>query len=298
MINYNYQNFISLLAKTRHLLVYDDGLLLKNHKDILDSFEGYRYNNLNDTAISHLSNILVSIKVDMALIYAKDYEKVLHLCKEIQKYDKNIVITVIFSNENKLSWEIANIADTVIYEPFEAKNLHKKISLALSAKLMLYEMTHTINTHKKFLDETGIEEFLDAYEEDVTILIVTLSALIERLECGELSHEFFCEIADEIEKVGKIFTYHHYTAHVSMIFDEMAAFLRMYSFDDVELSALEGFDYLTEILKDMRSYLENFFVKRIFSDVYVFEHSLQDSIGFMINRLSNREDTKSELEFF
>lgn len=298
MINYNYLNFISLLAKTRHLLVYDDGELIKHHKEVLDAFEGYRYNNLNDVTMAHLSNIFISVKIDMVLIYSKDYEKVAYICQEISKHDKNIVITVVLCEQNSLSKEIANLADTILYEPFETETLHKKVSFALSAKLMLYEMTHTINTHKKFLDETGIEEYLDAYEKDAKILLVTLGSLIARVESGELSHEFFCEIANEIERMGKIFTYHHYTAHVSMIFDEMAAFLRMYSFDDVELSALEGFDYLIEILKDMSSYLDNFFIKRIFSDVYVFEHSLQDSILFMINRLNNREDTKSELEFF
>jgi len=298
MINHNYQNFLALLAKTRHLLIFDDGELLKHHKNIFDAFEGYRYNNLSEASIAHLSNMLISLKVDMVLIATKEYEKAAYICREIGKYDKNIVITVVLGEQNSLSIEIANLADTLVYAPFEEEALYKKISIALSAKLMLYEMTHTLNTHKKFLDESGIEGYLDAYEKDAKILLVTLGALIQRVESGELSHEFFCEIANEIEKTGKIFTYHHYTAHVGMIFDEMAAFLRMYSFDDVELSALEGFDYLIEILKDISGYIENFFIKRIFSDVYVFEHSLHDSIVFMINRLNNREDIKSEVEFF
>ncbi|MFA6195499.1 MAG: hypothetical protein WC656_02500 [Sulfurimonas sp.] len=298
MINYNYKNFISLLAKKSHLLVYDDGELLKNHRDILEAFELYHYNSVNDVAISHISNILISIKVDMVLIYSKDYEKVLYLCDEILKYDKNIVITVIFEEHNETCLKIANLVDTIVYTPFEAETLNKKISIALSAKLMLYGMTHTINTHKKFLNDTGIDAYLDAYEGDITILIEILSTLSERLKSGELSHEFFCEIANELEKIGKIFAYHHYTAHMTTIFDEMAAFLRSYSFDDVAIEALEGFDYLVEIVQDIRCYILNFFVKRIFSDVYVFEHSLQDSIIFMINRLNNRVDTKSELEFF
>ncbi|MBU1658034.1 hypothetical protein KKG72_03155 [bacterium] len=298
MINYNYKNFISLLAKTRQLLVYDDGKLLKNYKDILEAFELYRYSSMNDMAISHLSNMLISVKVDMVLIYSTDYDKVLSLCTEIQKYDRNIVITVILEDYNGTCSEIANLADTIVFAPFEAETLNKKMSIALSAKLMLYEMTHTLNTHKKFLDGTGIDAYLDAYEGDVIILLEILSALIQRLKSGELSHEFFCEIANEIQKIGEIFTYHHYTAHVTMIFDEMVAFLRMYSFDDVDVATLEGFDYLVEILQDIQSYINNFFVKRIFCDVYVFEHSLHDSIIFMINHLHSRVDTKSEVEFF
>jgi hypothetical protein len=78
----------------------------------------------------------------------------------------------------------------------------------------------------------------------------------------------------------------------------MSAFLRMYDFEDVDLSTLEGFDYLVEITKDIHNYLESFFIKRIFSDVYVFEHSLHDSILFMIRRLTKSQNTKSDVEFF
>ena len=234
----------------------------------------------------------------MVLIYSTDYQKVLELCEEILLHDKNMVITVILEEHNDISLKIANLVDTIVYTPFSIEILNKKISIALSAKFMIYEMTHTINTHKKFLDDTGIEPFLNEYQEAIKILFETLSSLIERLKSGELSHELFCEIADEIELIGTIFNYHHYTARVSLIFNQMAGFLRMYSFDDIDIVTLEGFDYLVEILQDICNYINDFFIKRIFSDVYVFEHSLLDSINFMINRLNNNKDIESKLEYF
>ena len=299
MIQDDYKNFLSLLAKTRNLLVFDEGTLLKQYKEILETFQSYRYNNINETTVASVSHMLISMNVDIVLIYGTTSKQILDLCQDIVKYNKTIVITAILENRDySICDKIVNLVDTVLYAPFEPEMLYKKLSTALSAKLMIYEMSHTLNTHKKFLDDTGIDTYLDAYEGDIIILDPILFRLAERLKSGELSHELFCEIADEIEKIGKIFAYHHYTAHLTTIFDEMTAFLRIYSFDNVDVSTLEGFDYLVEIVQDIRSYLTNFFVKRIFSDVYVFEHSLHDSIVFMINHLTKRKDKKSEVEFF
>ncbi len=299
MRKYEYKNFLSLLAKTRNLLVYDDGLLLKEHKSTLDLFESYRYNNINEISIEGVSHMLVSMNIDMVLIYSETPKNVLEICNEITKYDPNIVITVILEERETLTCKhIMNLADTILSMPFEPEDLCRKLSIALAAKLMIYEMSHTLNTHKKFMDDTGIESYLDTYTEEIKIISERFSGLIQRLQSGELGSTFFYEIAEELELVSKIFGYHHYTAHLTPIFDEMSGFLRSYSFEDVDLSTLEGFDFLVEIIKDIQNYLENFFIKRIFSDVYVFEHSLQDTIQFMVNHLYSRKESPSDLEFF
>ena len=299
MRRHEYKNFLSLLAKTRNLLVYDDGLLLKEYRSVLDMFESYRYNNITEMSIEGVSHMLVSMNVDMVLIYSKTPKNVLEICNEITKYNSNILITVILEERDTLTCkQIMNLADTILSVPFEAEDLCRKLSIALAAKLMIYEMSHTLNTHKKFMDDTGIESFLDIYQEEIQIISERLSSLIERLQSGELGDALFYEVAEETALIGKIFGYHHYTAHLTSIFDEMTAFLRTYSFENVDPTTIEGFDYLVEILKDIQNYIENFFVKRIFSDVYVFEHSLHDTIRFMINHLLARKESNSDLEFF
>jgi hypothetical protein len=299
MKKHEFKNFLALLAKSRKLLVYDDGLLLKEYKSILESFDSYLYNSVNETTIENVREVLVSTDIDIALVYSKHPKDVLKICNDIAETDPDIVITAILEErESATCKRIMNIVDTVVSAPFDTEILTKKLGTALAAKLMIYELTHTLNTHKKFMDDTGIDSYRDTYLEDVNIIIDHFSILVERLESGELGEEFFLEIANEIELVSKIFNYHHYTAHLSSIFDELSAFLRTYSFDDVDVSTLEGFDYLTEIVKDIRNYLDNFFVKRIFSDVYVFEHSLHDCIVFMINHLIRHKNKVNDVEFF
>ena len=299
MKRHEFKNFLALLAKSRKLLVYDDGLLIKEYKPVLELFDSYFYNSVNETTIGGVKEVLLSVNVDIALVYSKSPVNVLKICSDISEVNPEIVITAILEDrESATCKRIMNIVDTVISAPFDSEVLTKKLSTALAAKLMIYEMTHTLNTHKKFMNDTGIDSFRDTYLEDVNIIINHFSILIERLDSGELGDEFFSEIANEIELVSKIFNYHHYTAHLSSIFDELSAFLRTYSFDDVDVSTLEGFDYLSEIVKDIRNYLDSFFVKRIFSDVYVFEHSLHDCIAFMINHLLHYKNKENEVEFF
>jgi len=299
MMTYDYRNFLALIAKKHSILVYDDGLLLKEYKDVFGLFESSRYNSINEASLATLPSMFISMRVDMVLVCGDSLEDVLKICKMVSSHDKNIVITAIFkSGEDAFNRHISHVADTIVFSPFEPKVLYKKMSIALSSKMMMQEMTHTLHTHKKFLDETGIEHFRDEYRDDAKMISEVLYGYVQRLEAGELSHELFCEMADGIDSLGTLFTYHHYTAQLKEIFDEMAAFLRSYDFEDIDISTLEGFDYLVEILKDIQVYIENFFVQHIFSDVYVFEHSLHDSIGFMIRRLTNSKTKESEVEFF
>ena len=286
------------MAKKRHLLVYDDGMLLQNHKTLLDAFELYSYNSINEASVASFSQNLLASKADMLLLCSQDLQTLFSLSQEAKSYDKNIAITVVFQELNQGSAEIANRVESAVFVPFTQEMLFQKVCIALGSKATMYELTHTLSTHKKYLDESGIGGYLDAYEDEAKIFLEILFGHVERLQSGELGHEFFCEIAQTLHQIGILFSYHHYTAHVTLIFDEMVAFLRTYGFDRVDVSVLEGFDYLTEILKDIAVYLESFFIKRIFSDVYVFEHSLHDSILFMINRLNSRQSNKSDVEFF
>lgn len=299
MIIHDYKIFLSLIAKKCNLLVFDDGLLLKEHKELLELFASYHYNSINEASVAALSNILITMSVDIVVICVQSAQVALSICKHVSSYDDTIAITVAFKyDNNELSQQISYTADTIVLLPSPSEVLYKKLSSALSVKLLMQEFSHTLHTDKKFLDETGVDSFRDAYEDEMKIISEFLYAYVQRLEAGELNSELFYDIADKIEDTGEIFTYHHYTAHIKSIFDELAAFLRTYGFENVDVSTLEGFDYLIAILQDVRAYIENFFVQRVFSDVYVFEHSLHDSIRFMIRRLMHIKDKPSEVEFF
>jgi hypothetical protein len=61
----------------------------------------------------------------------------------------------------------------------------------------------------------------------------------------------------------------------------------------------EGFIYLARIAEDIKMYIEEYFIARQFSDVYIFEDSLLNSIEFMERSFENvEEEDLSEVEFF
>ena len=66
----------------------------------------------------------------------------------------------------------------------------------------------------------------------------------------------------------------------------------------VKPAGLKAFDYLAAILDDVSNTLLNMFVDRIFTDVYIIEHSLENNINFMENTLMGIDDNSSELDFF
>lgn len=299
-----YKNFLSLLATKAQLLVYDDGVLLREHKALFDLFSFYRYSNINETTVANISGMLLSMECDLVLIYTKQLKEASEILQNVRRFDPNISVVLILEEySDGVCAEMINAADAVLIEGFAPKDLYKKVSNALEMKLMAYKLTHTLSTHKEHAEEEDVNIYIQNYMHDVELFLERLDELIERLGSGELGHEFFCEIADEMDFIGNIFDKHRYTKHIKMIFDELSAFLRIYDFEQVDVSTLVGFDYLSEILKDMRCYVVSFFIDHIFSDVYVFQASLRDTILFMIRRLTNREaeykaKRDDDVEFF
>lgn len=266
-----YKNFLSLLATKAQLLVYDDGVLLREHKALFDLFSFYRYSNINETTVANISGMLLSMECDLVLIYTKQLKEASEILQNVRRFDPNISVVLILEEySDGVCAEMINAADAVLIEGFAPKDLYKKVSNALEMKLMAYKLTHTLSTHKEHAEEEDVNIYIQNYMHDVELFLERLDELIERLGSGELGHEFFCEIADEMDFIGNIFDKHRYTKHIKMIFDELSAFLRIYDFEQVDVSTLVGFDYLSEILKDIRCYVVSFFIDHIFSDVYVF----------------------------
>ena len=70
--------------------------------------------------------------------------------------------------------------------------------------------------------------------------------------------------------------------------------------EDVDERSLESFDYLSRIIEDIASFLDNYFIKRSFNDLYVVEDSMTNSLKFLktsFEKNTNKADGSS-LEFF
>ncbi len=84
------------------------------------------------------------------------------------------------------------------------------------------------------------------------------------------------------------------------VFTDLAYYLKSLDIQKIKIENIEGFVYLARIIDDIQNYLFEYFVSRIFVDVYVFQDSLKNSIKFMQDRLQTADTSHddSELNFF
>lgn len=297
----HYKAYLGVLAYKKKVLVFDDNtLLLRTNPEILEMFEIFNSYAANETTEEHLSSILTTWKPDAVIIESANPEDVFRLCTHIGEFNWKTAIIVIVPDEAFApEFRKANaLADSMLCRPCTEDALIHKIVTALAAKQTMVQLSMSLDLENLLNDSSDIETFKVTFEGNILLLCDSLQSLSQRLHDGELSPLIFGEIAEAMDAISQIFAHHHYTQHVSQVFQNLGDYLRHFNFETIDISTLEGFDYLVNIVDDITLYVKNFFVNRLFSDVYVFEHSLENSIEFMKNRLEKREDTLSELEFF
>lgn len=145
------------------------------------------------------------------------------------------------------------------------------------------------------------EEFLDTYEGEVLFLSQDLENIVEEMDRGDLVQETLDILGQKLNDVSDVFLSSTYTQHVSPVFKEFADYI-----SHIECSDFMQFDdvqsYLSAIVTDINSYINFYFVQRTFSDVYIFQDSLKNSIHFLQRAYSCKlgncdEDDGSELDF-
>jgi len=147
------------------------------------------------------------------------------------------------------------------------------------------------------IDTTVTEEFLDTYEGEIMFVCDDLGDFVKQIDKKIIDRELLNEIAEKSQEVSDVFLSSTYTQHVTPIFLELANFLREFDVKAYEPDH-DGYVYLARIVEDIKMYIDEYFVKREFTDVYVFEDSLLNSIQFMERAFAGEEEDLSEVEFF
>ena len=151
-------------------------------------------------------------------------------------------------------------------------------------------------------NELITEEFLDTYEGEVLFLSQDLEEIVQDMQNKNFTPEIFKLLEQKLNDVSDVFLSSTYTQHVSPIFKEFANFISTLECKEFILFD-DAIEYLCEIVSDINTYINFYFVDRIFSDVYLFQDSLQNSIEFLKRAYScdlgnSSENDGSELDFF
>jgi len=134
------------------------------------------------------------------------------------------------------------------------------------------------------------EEFLDTYEGEVMFLSQDLEELSQKILNTEFSQEELELLAQNMLDVHDVFLSSTYTQHIAPIFKDFSDFIM-----DIEIDLLfkneECIIYLNAIVSDINTYINQYFVDRIFSDVYLFQDSLKNSTEFFESAYKHKQDS-------
>lgn len=145
------------------------------------------------------------------------------------------------------------------------------------------------------------EEFLDTYEGEVLFLSQDLENIVKEIDRGALTQETLEILEQKLNDVSDVFLSSTYTQHVSPVFKEFADYVAHIECSDfVQFNDVKA--YLSAIVSDIDTYINFYFVKRSFSDVYVFHDSLTNSINFLQRAYSCKlgdcdDEDGSQLDF-
>ncbi len=222
--------------------------------------------------------------------------------KAVQSFDDEIMTLLMFEpKEYRKLFDVVPHVDISISYPIEEDIFQKKIFTLLSRGYALNSIgRREIILKQESVTEDSMDKFFDTYEGSALFLSDDLMDIVKNLNDGNLSQQFFVNIAQRVDEVADIFSKAEQTNSVTIIYEDLASYLRSLDLEKIEPENLSGFTYLSEILSDVSIYLMDMFVDRIFKDVYVFKHSLKNNIEFMQNKLKGRseDEDESELEFF
>ena len=151
------------------------------------------------------------------------------------------------------------------------------------------------------MSELVTEEFLDTYEGEVMFLSQDLEELSEKIASCEFSKEDLELLTQSMSNVHDVFLSSTYTQHIAPIFKDFAEFIEEMDVEKLLLHE-DSISYLCAIIEDIDTYINQYFVDRIFSDVYLFQDSLKNSTKFLKDSYSAEEgnistDDGSEILF-
>ncbi len=143
------------------------------------------------------------------------------------------------------------------------------------------------------MSELVTEEFLDTYEGEVMFLSQDLEELSEKISMAEFTQDDIELLTQNMYDVHDVFLSSTYTQHIAPIFKEFAEFIAQMDVATL-LKHEDSISYLCAIIEDINTYINQYFVDRVFSDVYLFQDSLKNSTKFLKDSYNAEEGEKSE----
>ena len=140
---------------------------------------------------------------------------------------------------------------------------------------------------EKAFDETKTEAYpantyIDSFEIQIIFIRDELHHLSKIIDEGDISENNIHKIKQSINRINRIFeNYLMYSKKIKNSMKYFAAMLNKVDLKKASVDNIESFTYLSRIIEDIAIFLDNYFIKRNFTDLYVVEDSLENSLKFL-----------------
>jgi len=301
-MNKKYDKYLQFLASEYNILYIG-----RDSEEIYDDMSGYFLSSskvdVNVQILDKINTILMKRHINIVVFDVKDNNPlVADFLKAIQSFDGEMMTLLMFEpKEYKKLFDVVPHIDISISYPIDKDIFQKKIFTLLSRSYALNSIgRREIILKQKSVTEDSMDKFFDTYEGSALFLADDLMDVVKNLNDGNLSHQFFVNIANKLDEVASIFAKAERTKSITPIYENIASYLRNIKLEEIKPQNLSAFNYLSEILSDVSVYLMDMFVDRIFKEIHIFKDSLDNNMQFMKSKLEGKseDEDESELEFF
>lgn len=300
MITKQHSHYLKFLAQGYNVLLISNRNI-EQFNEIQHYFDFASQRSLTQTELDNLTFTLMQNNIDIVMFdFIDNNDLTDNFYEAIENYNDRIVVIGIINDEQD-SLKLIKKLDHFLFDSFTKEELKDEVLTILSVYYAIKSVSIRdvkIQTGSlELVDE--LDEFFDMYEGSSLFIVDELIELNNSLKSGELSVELLQDISAKIDEIANIFESNKEISDVANIFKSLATYLKDLDLATIEPKSLHAFNYLCAIIDDTNTNLMDMFVDRLFKDVYIFEHSLENNIKFMKNALSSvNEDDESELEFF
>lgn len=301
MTTKQHSHYLKFLAKG-HNFLFISNRHFEQFDEVKNEFNIGIQRVINEDELDNLTNSLMQNNIDIVIL---DFEEEIKYAKDmyntIVNYNDRIVVIGIINEESTSNIsELLNKLDGLLFDSFSVEELKDKlfINLSIFYSIKAIAVRDMKITSGSSTSSDELDCFFDTYEGELLFTIDELVELNQSLKAGELSAEILKTVAQKIQTLADIFAKEEKTTDVVAVFEDFALYLKTLDLSQINPSSLYAFDYLCAIIDDINTYMMEMFVDRVFRDVYVFQHSFENNLGFMKDAISSNNEVDSELEFF
>jgi len=278
---------LQYIVKDKNLLLYSDDNL--EHLDIVfHKFKNVLIEEVNEFTITNLNTTISKSSIDIIIVNSKHFTNEIYITLlEIIEYEE-LVIFVCHNQDNKISEDLINLSTSTFTNTISLNLFSHKLYSTMQNKIM------NINTKSNEVEET----YVDSFEIEIIFIRDELFYISGQIDKGNTTKNIFLRILQSINRINRILD--NYIIYSKKIKNSMEYFSTMLSNVNVNTLTVESFNYLSRIIEDIASFLNNYFIKRTFNDLYIVEDSMENSLKFLeisFKQQTNNEDGSS-LEFF